>query len=140
MSRSTSSNLEERVNKIETDIARFKVAGGIIVALLLGWFGLTTWYTIPKAANDAVASSTVGAAKQEIDGLLADAKQASLSVAKLASDGSSVTIGGQCFKPRLLVRCGDGVQDRITWIDNQGECNNRNKKVELTKFVLAQCD
>ena len=116
------------------------MAGGIIVALLLGCFVLTTWYTIPKAANDAVASSTVGAAKQEIDGLLAGAKQAWLSVTKLASDGSSITIGGQCFKHRLLVRCVDGVYDRITWIDNRGECINPNKKVELTKFVLAQCD
>lgn len=53
---------------------------------------------------------------------------------------TNIVVGGQCFRPRPLVRCWlPAVTNHLTWVDSQQECLNAGGTPEAEILILARC-
>jgi hypothetical protein len=125
--------LEKRVRSLENKVW-LAIGAAAVFAV---WLGVTNAYTIPKAALDAMSGSAAKQAGDQIQVLLNQAQADAKAIGSLASE-KKLTLGGTCFEPRVLYRCGT-MGDHITWVDNKDECDRIGWNLDGHLNILAQC-
>lgn len=130
--------LEDDFLKIETTARISLIWGGIFGLVIIAWLGITTFYSIPKAATDALKSEGATAVIDRLQQLRFVAEKNADAIATLSIAGKTISVSGQCFKPRTVYRCFKG-PDHMTWFDNEEECTKAQYRVEDRVVVLGNC-
>jgi hypothetical protein len=126
-------DLEGRVRSIEKIM--WTATGAL--SMLAVWVGAETLFYIPAAINKIPTTVAAQEAVDKINGLLQSAQDSSHQITQLEKNGTTILIGGVCFRPRVIYRC--GLNDHhvpLTWIENATECGGN---IEGRYTVLAQC-
>lgn len=131
-------SLENQFLKIEASARTSLMWGSMVGLAVIAWLGITTFYSIPKAANDALTSGGATAVTERLHALLTDSEQNAKRIAELSIAGKAISVDGQCFKPRTIFRCFKG-GDHMTWVDNSDECSAAGYRVENSVVVLGSC-
>ena len=137
--------MEDRLRELELKFASMESMikstirwAGILGVLVLGWLGINTFIQIPNSIEAAMDNQAAKVVAEKLNHMVQLAEADSERISRLAAGGNTISISGQCFKPRTIVRCVGG-SDHMTWVDNAGECTGAGYRVEGQLAVLAGC-